>query len=435
MLRGGHLTQGPRVQAFENALAERTGAKHAVTTSSGTAALHLALTALDVGPGDLCVVPSITFLSTATAARMCGAEVLFADVDPVSGLLTPETLQQALTTAAWPVKAVLPVHLGGRMCDTPALARLAEAAGARLVEDCAHAIGSRAGEARAGDCAHAAASCFSFHPVKTLACGEGGAVTSNDEETAARIARLRNHGVTHHPALMVDPELSLDPEGHRHPWSYEQLELGFNYRMTDLEAALGLSQIRKLDRFMARRAQLAAAYDLLLKPLAPRVRPIAAGPGQTPSLHLYAVHIDFEALPITDARMTRFWITLEQGVNFVLSSLELMEGCEIFVPKIPSLKTTELATAIAPHIPHKVVGIRPGEKLHEVMVPEDDARSTVELSDRYVILPDAYAARRAHYIDNGATAMPEGFSYSSDRNPEGLDARGLQDLLVQAFKG
>jgi UDP-4-amino-4,6-dideoxy-N-acetyl-beta-L-altrosamine transaminase len=296
VLAGGHLTQGPKVQIFENALAERTGARHAVATSSGTAALHLALTALDVGPGDLVVVPSITFLSTATAARMCGAEVLFADVDPVSGLLTPETLRQALTTAAWPVKAVTPVHLGGRMCDTAALADLAEAAGARLVEDCAHAVGSRRGEARAGDCAYSAAACFSFHPVKTIACGEGGAVTTNDAEMAARIARLRNHGVTHDPALMTDPELSLDADGQRHPWSYEQLELGYNYRMTDMEAALGASQLNKLDRFMARRLALAKTYDRLLKPLAPRVRPIEAEVGQTPSLHLYAVHIDFEAL-------------------------------------------------------------------------------------------------------------------------------------------
>jgi UDP-N-acetylglucosamine 4,6-dehydratase len=140
-------------------------------------------------------------------------------------------------------------------------------------------------------------------------------------------------------------------------------------------------------------------------------------------------------LPITDERMTRFWITLEQGVNFVLSSLELMQGCEIFVPKIPSMKTTELAHAIAPHLPHKVIGIRPGEKLHEVMVPEDDARSTVELNDRYVILPDAYAARRASYLDQGGRAAPEGFSYASDRNPEGLDARGLQLLLASAIKG
>ena len=141
------------------------------------------------------------------------------------------------------------------------------------------------------------------------------------------------------------------------------------------------------------------------------------------------------ALPITDERMTRFWITLEQGVNFVLSSLELMQGCEIFVPKIPSMKTTELAHAIAPHLPHTVIGIRPGEKLHEVMVPEDDARSTIDLKDRYVILPYAYATRRASYLDQGGQPAPEGFSYASDRNPEGLDARGLQLLLASAIKG
>jgi UDP-N-acetylglucosamine 4,6-dehydratase len=123
-------------------------------------------------------------------------------------------------------------------------------------------------------------------------------------------------------------------------------------------------------------------------------------------------------------------------VNFVLSSLELMQGCEIFVPKIPSMKTTDLARAIAPHLPHKVVGIRPGEKLHEVMVPEDDARSTVELEDRYVILPDAQQARRALYLEQGGRAMAEGFAYASDKNPEGgLDARGLQALLAQAFAG
>ena len=309
----GHLAQGPRVAAFETALAERLGARHVKATSSGTAALHLALTALDVGPGDLCVVPAISFLSTATAARMCGAEVLFADVDPVSGLLTPETLRQALTTAAWPVRVVLPVHLGGRMCETEALADLAGEAGARLVEDCAHAVGSRRGEERAGDCARSAAACFSFHPVKTIACGEGGAVSTNDPALAARIARLRNHGVTHDASLMVDPELSLDAQGERHPWSYEQLELGYNYRMTDVEAALGASQLTKLDRFMARRRELAEAYDRLLEPLAPVVRPIVAGEGQTPSLHLYAVHIDFEALGQTRDQVMR--ALAEQGIG------------------------------------------------------------------------------------------------------------------------
>ncbi|WP_158916371.1 UDP-N-acetylglucosamine 4,6-dehydratase (inverting) [Caulobacter sp. S45] len=138
-------------------------------------------------------------------------------------------------------------------------------------------------------------------------------------------------------------------------------------------------------------------------------------------------------LPITDARMTRFWITLEQGVNFVLSSMEMMAGAEIFVPKIPSMHTTELAHAIAPNLPHKLVGIRPGEKLHEIMVPEDDARSAVELDDRYVILPSHDLSRRDAWLEQGARGLPEGFSYTSDRNPERLDARGLQALLAQSL--
>jgi len=138
-------------------------------------------------------------------------------------------------------------------------------------------------------------------------------------------------------------------------------------------------------------------------------------------------------LPITDERMTRFWITLDQGVNFVLSSLELMGGGEVFVPKIPSMSTVEMAHAIAPHLPHRIVGIRPGEKLHEVMVPEDDARSALELEDRYVILPANSAELRSRYVADGGTALPDGFSYASDRNPERLDARRLQDLLNGAF--
>jgi UDP-N-acetylglucosamine 4,6-dehydratase len=137
-------------------------------------------------------------------------------------------------------------------------------------------------------------------------------------------------------------------------------------------------------------------------------------------------------LPITDPRMTRFWITLTQGVNFVLSSLEQMQGAEIFVPKIPSMKTTELATAIAPHLPHRVVGIRSGEKLHEIMIPEDDARSTVEFDDRYVILPSHLPAKRAAYLALGARPMDEGFSYTSDKNPEQLDADVLKAILARS---
>jgi UDP-4-amino-4,6-dideoxy-N-acetyl-beta-L-altrosamine transaminase len=292
-LSSGHITQGAQVAAFEQALAAQTGAARAVAVSSGTAALHLALAALDVGPGDLVVVPAITFLSTATAARMCGAEVVFADVDPDTGLMTPRTLDRALAAAPGPVKVVLPVHLAGRMADMSGLSLISLAAGALLVEDGAHALGSSRGGAGVGGCEHSAAACFSFHPVKTIACGEGGAVTTNDPALAARIARLRNHGVTHDAALMTDPALSLDEDGRRHPWSYEQLELGFNARMTDVEAALGLSQLGKLDQFVQRRLDLAAAYDRLLRPLAPIVRPVTAGMDERPSLHLCQVLIDF----------------------------------------------------------------------------------------------------------------------------------------------
>jgi UDP-4-amino-4,6-dideoxy-N-acetyl-beta-L-altrosamine transaminase len=296
VLTSGYLTQGPQVAAFEAAFAKRVGATHAVATSSCTAALHLALSALDVGPGDLVVVPAITFLSTATAARMAGAEVVFADVDPVSGLMTPQTFKDALASASGPIRAALPVHLGGRMVDMAGVAKVAEDAGVILIEDCAHAPGSVRAGYPAGSSKLSAASCFSFHPVKTLAAGEGGAVTTNDADIAARIGRLRNHGVTHDPDLMTDPELSLDEQGRRHLWSYEQLELGFNYRMTDIEAALGLSQLAKLDRFIGRRMAFAAAYDRLLEPLYPRVKPVKPSADETPSLHLYQVHIDFDAI-------------------------------------------------------------------------------------------------------------------------------------------
>jgi dTDP-4-amino-4,6-dideoxygalactose transaminase len=199
------------------------------------------------------------------------------------------------------------------MADMAGIGAVAREAGVLLVEDCAHAPGSRRGRIQAGGCACSAASCFSFHPVKTIAAGEGGAVTTNDPDLAARIGRLRNHGVTRDEALMVDPELSLDEEGRRHPWSYEQLELGFNYRMTDIEAALGLSQLNKLDRFIARRAALAAAYDRMIEPLAPWVRPVKAGPDEAPSLHLYQVLIDFPAIGKTRGQVMRALV--EQGVG------------------------------------------------------------------------------------------------------------------------
>jgi len=301
-LRSDFIAHGPRVTAFEQAFAAKVGAAEAVACSSGTTALHLALAALDVGPGDVCVVPAITFLSTATAALFCGAEAVFADVDPDSGLMTPETLEQAIARADAPVKAILPVHLGGRFCDMAGIEDVAAEAGAVVVEDAAHAVGGvDATGSPVGACAHSAAATFSFHPVKTLAAGEGGMITSNDPARAARMRRLRNHGVTHDPALMTEAG-SFDDHGARNPWIYEQIELGFNYRMNELEAALGLSQLGKLDRFVARRRALADRYEVLLQSFAPLVTPVPMGPG-APGLHLFSVLIDFPAAGVSRAEV------------------------------------------------------------------------------------------------------------------------------------
>jgi dTDP-4-amino-4,6-dideoxygalactose transaminase len=292
-LRSEHLAHGPRVERFERALATACGAVEAVACSSGSTALQLALMSLDVGSGDVCVVPAVTFLSTATAARWLGAEVRFADVDAATGLITADTLAAALGEGR--ARAVLPVHLGGRLCDTAALAAVASAAGVPVVEDAAHAIGGHDAQgAPVGACGRAAAATFSFHPVKTLAAGEGGAVTLNDPERAARMRRLRNHGVTRDPASMEEPH-AFDPDGRPEPFAYEQMELGLNARMDEMSAALALSQLGKLSRFVARRAALAASYDRRLASFAPALAPVGPGPGR-PGLHLYTVRLEDEAL-------------------------------------------------------------------------------------------------------------------------------------------
>lgn len=309
-LRSDWLAHGPRVAAFEAAFADACGAAEAVACSSGTTALHLALLASGVAPGDVCVVPAVTFLSTATAVRFCDAEVVFADVDPATGAMTPDTLAEALKREGGPVKAVLPVHLGGRLCDLAGLRAVAKASGAVLIEDACHALGGRDSSGLPiGACSQSAAACFSLHPVKTIAAGEGGMVTLNDPAQAGRLRRLRNHAVTRDPALMSDVRLSLDAAGTPLPWAYEQIELGFNYRMNEMEAALGHSQLGKLDGFVRRRRHLAELYQARLPEW---VRPVAFGAGD-PSLHLFQVLIDFEVLGVTRAQLMR--VMADQGVG------------------------------------------------------------------------------------------------------------------------
>lgn len=303
-LRSDWLTQGPRVEAFEAALAARVGAAEAVACSSGTAALHLAALALGLGPGDAVVVPAVTFMATANAARMVGANVVFADVDPDTGLTTPAAAAAAAALAkrrGWRPRAVFPVHFAGQSCDVAAIvAAVAAEAGATplAVEDACHALGSETatgeGEWRpVGACADAAITCFSFHPVKTIAAGEGGAAVVNDPALAARLRRARCHGINRDPAAFDDVAAATAADGSINPWWHEMVDLGYNYRLTDLQCALGASQLRRLDAFAARRRRLAALYQAGLAPLAPRVRPLAHVPGCRPAWHLQVALIDF----------------------------------------------------------------------------------------------------------------------------------------------
>jgi len=285
-LRGDLLTTGPTVETFERAFAETVGAKYAVACANGTAALHLAMLALEVGPGDAVIAPSITFLATANCARYVGAEVVFADVDAETGLMTPQTLAEALRRLEGRrLRAVLPVHLRGDACDLPGLEALAREAGAVLVEDAPHALGTtmRFGNQAetVGDVRHSAMATFSFHPVKTIATGEGGMITTNDADLARRLRTMRSHGM-------------VRPEGCE-AWWYEMPEPGFNYRLPDILCALGLSQLKKLPRFAARRRELARFYADALAPLEPLVRQAAQPSWSEPVLHLMTVLIDFEA--------------------------------------------------------------------------------------------------------------------------------------------
>ena len=298
------LSQGPNMAALEAELCASFGVGHAVVCNSGTAALHLAYMALELGPERGLVTAAVTFLATANAARMCGAPVAFADVDPETGNLTATAADAALDAADVPVGAMTAVHLAGRPCDMPALRALAEARGMALVEDACHAPLARYrdydGESHAvGACAHSDAAILSFHAIKHIATGEGGAVLTNNPEIASRARRLRNHGMIREPAEWQAPP---EPEA---PWYYEMDELGWNYRASELQCALGRTQLAKLEAGIARRREIAGRYQEYLGNL-PHLR---CPPWPTSSdghvWHLYPIAIDFEALGRTRGEMMR----------------------------------------------------------------------------------------------------------------------------------
>jgi len=287
VLRSDFLTQGPKVPLFEAAIVAATGAAQAVAVNSATSALHIACLALDLGPGDLLWTSPNTFVATANVGHLCGAEVDFVDIDPQTFNMCPKALEIKLARAAEAgrlPKVLTAVHMCGQSCDMAAISALARRYGVRVIEDASHAIGGRYGDRAVGACEHSDICVFSFHPVKIVTTAEGGAATTNDSALAARMGRLRSHGITRDPALMTH-----EPDG---DWYYPQLELGLNYRMTELQAALGIAQMQRLAAFVARRNALADRYDRLLAELPLRLPGRLAG--VVSSFHLYVIRVAAE---------------------------------------------------------------------------------------------------------------------------------------------
>ena len=259
VLRSDFLTQGSVVPAFENAVAMHCGVRHAVAVNSATSALHIACLALGVANGDIVWTSPITFVASANCARYCGADVDFVDIDPITYNMSVECLRSKLEGAqkiGKLPKVVIPVHLCGQSCDMAAIHALGQQYGFKIIEDASHAIGGTYRGKPVGNCRFSDITVFSFHPVKIITTGEGGMAVTNDDKLASHMARLRTHGITRDPA-----EMTHEPDG---PWYYQQLELGLNYRLTDIHAALGLSQMKRLEEFVETRNQIANRYTKML---------------------------------------------------------------------------------------------------------------------------------------------------------------------------
>jgi UDP-4-amino-4,6-dideoxy-N-acetyl-beta-L-altrosamine transaminase len=316
VLRSDFLTQGPAVPAFEKAVADRCGARHALAFNSATSALHVACLALGVGPGDSVWTSPNTFVASANCARYCGAEVDFVDIDPLTCNLSPqrlaEKLEQAGRAGKLP-KVVIPVHFAGQSCDMASIRSLADRYGFKIVEDASHAVGARYRESVVGDCTYSDIAVFSFHPVKIITTGEGGMALTNSSELAERMALLRTHGITHDAGKFRQPAPGR--------WYYEQQVLGFNYRMTDIQAALGLSQLSRLGQFVARRNALARRYDRCLLGLPLRLPKVL--PENLSSFHLYVVRLQRDSIRKTHRQVFDELRQLGIGVNLHYSPVHL----------------------------------------------------------------------------------------------------------------
>ncbi len=308
VLQSDFLTQGPMVPKFEQLVASHVGAKHALAVNSATSALHIACLALGLGAGDWLWTTPVTFVASANCGLYCGAQVDFVDIDPQTYNLCPRALERKLMEAqelGRLPKVVVAVHLCGQPCDMKAIRTLSQRFGFKVIEDASHAIGGKYDQQLIGNCAYSDIVVFSFHPVKIITTAEGGMALTNSDDLAHQMALLRSHGITRDPVHMTDA-----PDG---PWYYQQIGLGFNYRMTELQAALGVSQMQRLDSYVARRHELAARYDQLLKGL-PLTTPWQH-PDSYSGLHLYVVRLKLDCIRATHLEVFEGLRALGIGVN------------------------------------------------------------------------------------------------------------------------
>jgi len=306
VLKSDFLTQGPQVPAFEQKVADHVRSKHALAVNSATSALHIACEALGLGEGDWLWTTPITFVASANCGLYCDAQVDFVDIDPKTYNLCPQALEAKLEEAKEQKrlpKVLVAVHLSGQPCDMEAIYNLSLRFGFSIVEDASHAIGGKYKGEFIGCGHYSDITVFSFHPVKIVTTAEGGMALTNDDELASRMNLLRSHGITRDQNFMTQ-----EPDG---PWYYQQVELGYNYRMTELQAALGISQMDRLDAFVARRQELAKRYDEHLKDL-----PVTL-PWQHPDsysgLHLYVIRLQLDAISKTHRQV--FESLREQGIG------------------------------------------------------------------------------------------------------------------------
>ncbi len=306
VLQSDYLTQGPQVPRFESLVAQHVGARHALAVNSATSALHIACMALGLRQGDWLWTTPVTFVASSNCALYCGAQVDFVDIDPRSYNLCPLALERKLRQAKKQgklPKVLVPVHLCGQPCDMAAINALSNEYGFKIIEDASHAIGGRYKGDFIGDGRFSDITVFSFHPVKIITTAEGGMALTNSEELANKMALLRSHGITRDPAHMTH-----EPDG---PWYYQQIELGYNYRMTELQAALGVSQMTRLDDYVARRHVLAKRYDALLAHL-PLTLPWQH-PDSYSGLHLYVVRLQLNKMTMSHRQV--FEALREQGIG------------------------------------------------------------------------------------------------------------------------